>query len=507
VVAEIHTPLTKSDVLGEWLSTFFDGQKHLCDAYHRPMVIKSDCAKGLCAAIMMSLAFDGRELVTRITYNNLIMIVLGYAESVCWDEAMMMDMVSLVLTIIPTFHHLCRPHVIKAVRLYVNSSDRDESVRAMKEHYEALLLTLFRHATCTITYCESIVQMALLVRIFRKPRIVARTPLLRLHVAGGQTAIVQPHLESVGNSVSQFVQSQVARLHSTFAQQFESIKASGNMDSINRMNYEGVHVLNSIISDADAANLNTTASYCSTRNGSVLVVETKICLGFYPSLPDETATPTFQDMDQPRRARFGIYPVRSLVPAAVVDDLSDSNETLVDNPMYSTQMAKYLTDEWCNILPSLSTGLPRMCRVALEAEVPNSNQLSEAKFAHQNRDKLRVMSSLDAGLYCLEWWDCDKKACKLWMNNAEKIRMVIDGTNKRKTNKNKKKRKSAKQPMTDLDREMIVNEEIIKWGKRRPWQEELRLKLLKTFDADPDLFGHNNNSRREVLNKMFKVQR
>jgi hypothetical protein len=45
--------------------------------------VKSDCAKGLCAAVFIALTLSG-PVATRITYNNLMLMVLCHCGCSSW---------------------------------------------------------------------------------------------------------------------------------------------------------------------------------------------------------------------------------------------------------------------------------------------------------------------------------------------------------------------------------------------------------------------------------------
>jgi hypothetical protein len=45
VISELHSPLTASKNIAEWLKIIFNGQREVCDTYETPVVVKTDCAK------------------------------------------------------------------------------------------------------------------------------------------------------------------------------------------------------------------------------------------------------------------------------------------------------------------------------------------------------------------------------------------------------------------------------------------------------------------------------
>jgi hypothetical protein len=199
LLTEWHSPQCATKDLSMWLKQFFDAQDLLCSEKHRPLVVKSDCAKGLCAVVMNSLAFEGKTPITRVVYNNLMLVVLGYAESQGWEKAIVSSVMDRVLGLIPAFHHLCRPHIIRAVRMYVISKERPTRINALSTHHEALLLSLFRHGTCTSTLCEYLVGLALVCYYLTCPTIAAKLTVLRSPSCDGWPPEVDVLMKDVGH--------------------------------------------------------------------------------------------------------------------------------------------------------------------------------------------------------------------------------------------------------------------------------------------------------------------
>lgn len=145
LLKEWHSPKCATKDLAMWLKRFFDAQDLLCsDNKLRPLVVKIDCAKGLCAVIMASLAIC-----------HIMLVVLEYAESHDWASAILSAVIDRVLSLIPSFHHLCRPLIIRQCECMLSA--RIMSHNALASHYEALLPSPFPHGTCTSTLCEYLV--------------------------------------------------------------------------------------------------------------------------------------------------------------------------------------------------------------------------------------------------------------------------------------------------------------------------------------------------------------
>jgi hypothetical protein len=115
--------------LAHWLKTIFDGQHEVCDSYQTPMVVKTDCVKGLTAVIFMAFAEEGKSIITRITYNNLMVVMLCYADTQNWETGATNRVMSTLRMILPLKHSLCRPHVIRAVRERMVSSKNEKEVK------------------------------------------------------------------------------------------------------------------------------------------------------------------------------------------------------------------------------------------------------------------------------------------------------------------------------------------------------------------------------------------
>lgn len=101
-------------------------------------------------------------------------------------------------------------------------------------------------------------------------------------------------------------------------------------------------------------------------------------------------------------------------------------------------MSTYCRTEWVKILPSLSCDIPRLCRVSVDAEGDNSNQLNEEQFGKIKHGKIRQMYEADAGLHIQRYWEQDKVLNKLWVNDLERINIIIADTNRRRQRKKQK---------------------------------------------------------------------
>lgn len=451
LLTEWYSPQCATKDLSMWLKQFFDAQDLLCSEKLRPLVVKSDCAKSLCAVVMNSLAFEGQSPITRVIYNNLMLVVLGYAESRSWEKAIVSAVMDRVLGLIPAFHHLCRPHVIRAVRMYVISKERPTRINALSSHHEALLLSVFRHGTCTSTLCEYLVGMALVCYYLTCPTIAAKKTLLQSPVDEGWPTDVEPLMKEVGQRVQTFVVKHVALLQRKFRDDYEIIECQASLHSIDPRNYVGVRISDTIIEDARSEKLPMTTSFAVDRNERVLFVNTKVCHGIYTNLPDECSKPTFDEIDKERKPHFSVQSVPSSIPMAVLDTTESIDGYVdIDNPMFAPELSKYMKEEWVNIAASTNGGIPRLCNIALEAEVSNSNQLSEAKFSGGNHRSLDSVCRKDPGLFIEQCWRDDVRECELWMDNAQKIELIVDETNERRDKKDSRKQQRKKQMLREI---------------------------------------------------------
>jgi hypothetical protein len=175
----------------------------------------------------------------------------------------------------------------------------------------------------------------------------------------------------------------------------------------------------------------------------------------------------------------------------------------IDNPMFAPELSKYMKEEWVNIAASTNGGIPRLCNIALEAEVSNSNQLSEAKFAGGNRRALDSVCRKDPGLFIEQWWRDDVRDCELWMDNAQKIKLLVDDTNERRDKKDSRKQQRKE---TDVERDHEDQLEDVPFGKSLSYQTMLKDRLKKCFGSEEEFFGLSLTRQWQRLNSLFVAQ-
>lgn len=89
-------------------------------------------------------------------------------------------------------------------------------------------------------------------------------------------------------------------------------------------------------------------------------------------------------------------------------------------------------DEWVKVIPSLSCDIPRMARQGIEAEVDNSNGLSESGFKYWKNNEQRKTCESDPGLFLMHWYQQDQASNELFVDDLENLPVRVEEANARK---------------------------------------------------------------------------
>lgn len=154
LLSEAHLTDTTTNDMADFLKRFFHAQWLVCKAFACPLVMKTDCAKGLCAAVFMALTQDGNTVATRVMYNNCMLIVLAYCATLQWDATRLEGVLAFVLTMIPCF---------RAGWNWINDKKRCPTVTNNRHLFKDLVVDWLRQCTCTISLSEAIVNVALII--------------------------------------------------------------------------------------------------------------------------------------------------------------------------------------------------------------------------------------------------------------------------------------------------------------------------------------------------------
>jgi hypothetical protein len=498
LISEFHTSLTASEDIARWLKTIFDMQYDICKTYERPLVVKTDCAHGLTAGIFRAFAIDGRIVITRILYNNLMLVVLCYASTKKWEERTVDHVLSMCKLIVPVFHSICRPHVIRAVRSKLVDKSLPKEVKDMSDYLLVLVLTLFRHATSTISLTETIVHMGLVLYLLETESLTARSKYIS---RVPETFSIQPTFDEIGVQVKAFVTSQVTQINHTMAKRYTDFAVSGSLNTIEAKRYVLVDLVDTVIQSARVLNLPMTFCYCTKISGKYHYISTAYCYGVYPRLLKDNEKPTEELYHSPREPKTSISHAQSTILSETIAGSCNSDAIVIANPFHLPEISKYLRDEWVKILPSISCDIPRLCRVAISVEVDNSNNLNEQQFGMIKHDPVRKEYEKDAGLYIRRYWEQDKVKNSLWINDLEQINVRVDEFNRRRENR------EQSEPVTTLSDSQLdeLNErQSIPWGESVNKYTRCANDLRQHFANNPVRCGTSKARQYNTLKSFFE---
>lgn len=126
---EMHSVCTSCDAQVPELKKFFNAQYSICESYHRPLFLQSDCDKGIPAAFLEALAFENAGVVTRIQYHNLTLAFLAQYEVDNWDRSITQSHFTTMRSLLPCFFGNCRPHVQRAVSRWIKADKRPACIK------------------------------------------------------------------------------------------------------------------------------------------------------------------------------------------------------------------------------------------------------------------------------------------------------------------------------------------------------------------------------------------
>lgn len=415
LLSESHMTETTTPRISSMLERFFHAQWLVCKDFVMPLVVKSDCAKGLCAAVFMALTLEGAPVATRITYNNFMLVVLAYCAACDWQEGMLGGVLAWVLTVIPCLYSLCRPHAIRAAYHWINDKKRCTTVCHNRRVFKDLVVNWLRHCTCTISLSESIVNAALVIYSIESERILVDKSAVLSNVDSVPSEDIVADLEC---EIRKFVIEAVDMVQKELADDYKSL--TDKISDINSRNYRSVPIVKKIVELAKERKLRTTYTMVKSKVDDNLFVETAVCCGYYPPLPDKKRRPTEDDFRTARSVTWATKTAGSKLKEEHVKGIN-TDAFMMPNPVLAPSVSSYIYDEWVKVIASLTCDIPRLCRQAVEAEVDNSNQVSEAGFKHMKNNSVRAEYSKNAGTFTMFLWEQDKKACSLFVNDVEHL--------------------------------------------------------------------------------------
>jgi hypothetical protein len=122
-----------------------------------------------------------------------------------------------------------------------------------------------------------------------------------------------------------------------------------------------------IVQKARLARLQTMYTYYSTEIDGALFVETSVFAGFYPQLPGKRKRPTNEHFHGRREATYATRTIRTKLVKKDVEKICTPSFSMA-NPVFESSVVSYLYEEWVKVITALTGDIPRLCRLAVDAE-------------------------------------------------------------------------------------------------------------------------------------------
>ena len=167
----MHSPCTSSAAQVPQLEKFFNAQIELCGSLNRPLLLQSDCDKGVHNTYLKVLRFLGVEVVTRIQYHNLMLCYLAQYEVDKWDRSVTNSHFTTVRSLLPIFFANCRPNVLRAVTRWVKAAKRESVIKNQIKSFKILSYRVFSAATGMLTVSETIVAFGFMKYILSQEKL------------------------------------------------------------------------------------------------------------------------------------------------------------------------------------------------------------------------------------------------------------------------------------------------------------------------------------------------
>jgi hypothetical protein len=264
-------------------------------------------------------------------------------------------------------------------------------------------------------------------------------------------------LGEMNEKLKQFVSESVESVQKELADDYVDLKS---LTSVNSRFYRTVPIVRDIVQKAKEAQLQTTYTYVTAEVDGAFIVDTSIFAGYYPELPPKQKRPTHEHYQGPRSVTYTTGAMRTKLVKEDIDSLSTPAFSMM-NPVYEQSVSNYLYDEWVKVIPSLTGDIPRLCRLAVDAEVDNSNQMSEASFKMNKQNRLRREYEKNAGTFTMYLWKQDLDGNSLLMNDLEHL------PNRVKEHNTRRAKLHFQRKATDHQDDEIEQSRDIPWGEKK----------------------------------------
>jgi hypothetical protein len=250
-----------------------------------------------------------------------------------------------------------------------------------------------------------------------------------------------------------------------FAEEYDDLLTIESIMSVNSRNYRTVPIVKRLVEEATAQNLRMShhtyvlSGKQNNKDSDSIYVATSYICGMYPKLPAKRKKPREIDFNQSRGI---VYTRKNVITKLVTNAVKEiSTETFsMPNPLMAPSVAGYMYDEWVKVLPSLSADIPRFCRLAIDAEVDNSNQLNEAAFRYWKYNKERQEAELNPGTLKMHWWEQDMASNSMFVNDLDHLKERVNEHNIRRSNR-------RDDPMNDAMIDAMEESRDVPWGEKK----------------------------------------
>jgi hypothetical protein len=156
-------------------------------------------------------------------------------------------------------------------------------------------------------------------------------------------------------------------------------------------------------------------------------------------------------------------------------------------------------DEWIKVLPSLSADIPRLCRLAIDAEVDNSNQLNEAAFRYWKYNTERQEAEQNPGTLTMHWWEQDMASNSMFINDLDHLKERVNEHNARRS-------KKRNEPINDAVIDAMEESRDVPWGEKKDKIDCVRDHLNLYMATYPSKCGETDKETHRILKEFFENQ-
>jgi hypothetical protein len=196
--------------------------------------------------------------------------------------------------------------------------------------FKELVVDWIRHATCTITLSEVLVNVALIIYFFQSETVeVTKTSIVSEREDCEESTKYETESDEISSELADFVEEFSQSVKEELSMEYQDLrKSSSPLAFVNRNYYRTVYIVKRIVAAARARRLRVGHTYFVAENDSQLFVETRVCCGLYPDLPKKKEKPTEEHFSAPRFASYTTKGVASTLSKKDLQQITTDTFTM-----------------------------------------------------------------------------------------------------------------------------------------------------------------------------------